>query len=82
MIPYINEVNNIFYNEYVYLDIHFTFKKSKNNLLHGEYYYAGITKDLKNYIVNCGRCQASRGLKNVQVPEAPLFQMVLTMNTR
>lgn len=48
VIPYINEVNNIFYNAHVYLDIHCTFKKSKNNLLHGEYYYAGITKDIKN----------------------------------
>ena len=73
MIPFIFELNNIFYNAHILLNIHCTFKKSKKNILEGDFYYEGITADLKNYIVNCERCQATRGLKPVQVPEYPII---------
>lgn len=73
MIPYIYEINNIFYNAHISLKVHCTFKKAKNNLLEGSYYYEGITLDLKNYIQNCSRCQATRGLKPVKVPQSPII---------
>ena len=73
MNPYIYEINNIFYNAHIFLDVHCSFKKSKKNILDGPYYYVGITTDLKNYIINCERCQATRGLKTVQVPERPII---------
>ena len=66
-IPYIYELNNLFYNAHV-TDLHCTFKKSKKNILEGEFYYKTITTDLKRFISNCERCDATRHLTKVNIP--------------
>ena len=67
-IPYIYELNNIFYNAH-FTDLHCTFKKSKKNLLEGEFYYETITTYLKRIISNCDRCDATRLSKKVNLQE-------------
>ena len=54
----------ILYDAYI-KDIHCSFKQSKFNILKSEYYYEGITQDLKSYIDTCDKCQATKNLKTV-----------------
>lgn len=41
--------------------------------MEGEFYYETITADLKRFISNCERCDATRHLKKVNVPERAII---------
>ena len=67
-IPYIYELNNIFYNAH-FTDYIALLKNQKKNLLEGEFYYETITTYLKRFISNCDRCDATRLSKKVNLQE-------------
>lgn len=72
MIPYTYEVFNILFNAHVQT-VHIPFHKAKTNLLNGDFYYEGITTDLKEFINECPKCQAINKLNKVNIPLKPII---------
>ena len=50
------------------------FKTAKLNFLKSEYYYEGITQDLKLYIEKCNKCNAIKNLKPINLPEKAIIK--------
>ncbi len=61
-IPYIYERNIVFYDAHIN-ETYISFGEAKENILNSEYYYEGITKDLKKYIDNCNKCNETKKFK-------------------
>ena len=72
-IPYELEVPYIFYKCHIKNSLHFSIRKSKENLLNNEYYYEGINKDLIDFIKTCPKCTIEQ---NMKVVKAPLKQII------
>ena len=68
IIPYNIEAPIILYNVHI-KEIYYSFIKSKSNLFEDEYYYEGITTNLKKFIDGCQKSQASKFLKSANVQE-------------
>ena len=74
-IPLINEEYNVLYKAHIN-DVHFSFKKSKVNLLKSEYYYEGCTTQSKKFIDKCPVCNTTKNLKIVNAPLKPIIDKV------
>lgn len=67
-IPFNIELPYIFLNAHVLKSLHYSVRKSKENILSSDYYYEGITKDLVDFIKNCPKCKAENSLTPVKKP--------------